>query len=186
MNYLAVYLAGKISKHGWRDKIVSHFPEDEYAETKVNGVISCGPFFIACDHGCYHGDNSHGVGAYETGEEFPERCEGKGTPQALVPTVCTNQIDKSNFVFAYIDSDSCYGTLCEIGYAIGKNIPVAVMFSKKTLKRDMWFIAEIVNIVFNGCADMMKCEIKKKEIFFAAQNIADLIAGGDIEWESPS
>ena len=182
-----VYLAGKIHKNGWRDKILDYSVticgEKDIIATKASEYLfSCGPFFISCDHGCYHGENSHGVGAYKIGEEFPDRCQGKGTPQALVPTVCMNQINKSDFVFAYIDSASCYGTLCEIGYAIGKGKPVAVMFATDKLKNDMWFIAEIANIVFNRKSDVLKCETNEPDMFDFAQNLAYLIDMGCVPW----
>lgn len=177
MEYFAVYLAGKISKNGWRSKLViglrdaadeaSDVLTADYKNTIIDGLLTSGPYFISCDHGCYHGDNSHGVGA-----DGDTMCSGIGIPASIVPKVCMKQIAKSNFVFAYIDSTSCYGTLCEIGYAIGKGKPVAVMFANHKLKRDMWFIAEMAHIVFNVNGSLLRTNIQEAEIIMYAQRIA--------------
>lgn len=177
MNYLAVYLAGKISKNGWRQKIVlglrdaaldaSDVLKADYKETIIEGLITSGPYFIGCDHGCYHGDGSHGVGA-----EGDVICNGIGIPASVVPKVCQEQIARSNFVFAYIDSASCYGTLCEIGYAIGKDKPVAIMFANKKLKREMWFASELANIVFDIDGSLLRTNVQEAEISMYAQRIA--------------
>ena len=82
---------------------------------------------------------------------------------------------QSDFVFAYIDSPSCYGTLYEIGYAKGRNKPVAVMFANPKLKNDMWFISESANIVFSNEAYALKAETKSPDIFSAAKQIAHLL-----------
>lgn len=183
-----VYLAGKIGVHGWRGKIVKDIDvltEDIYrtepSETYIDGLYTTGPFFICCDHGCYHGSESHGVGAY-TEKEIdndsgitPDRCSGEGVPAGLVPQICESQIMDSNFLFAYIDSSTCYGTLYEIGYAKAMGIQVAVMFANPDLKRDMWFISESANIVFSCDGYALKAETRRKEIFSAASQIAKLL-----------
>ena len=87
---------------------------------------------------------------------------------------------RSNFVFAYIDDPSCFGTLCEIGYAVGRNIPVAVLFANNQLKKDMWFVSEMANIVFDSNGKMLKAQINDAEIFVYARNIADLLLEGVI------
>lgn len=184
----AVYLAGKIEKGGWRDKIVKYagfsndrIYDENLADTYIEKLVTSGPFFIACDHGCYHGEKSHGVGAYSptilSDDDYemgvtPELCDGDGIPSSLVPPICKRQIMRSDFVFAYIDALDCYGTLFEIGYAIGRNIPVAVMFSNKDIRSDMWFIAESANIVFNQYGYPQKVNIRDSEIYDLAKKIA--------------
>jgi hypothetical protein len=83
-----IYLAGKIRKNDWRESII---PDIKYwieghdirsIESIANwpileGVIKekynyTGPFFVSCDHGCYHGPNSHGYGAMDAGCESLE------------------------------------------------------------------------------------------------------------------
>ena len=181
---IAVYLAGKIRKNGWRNIVAPDIRaaalsadevyENTFTVTKIPSLITSGPYFICCDHGCYHGDGTHGVGSNDQ-----DGCSGKGIPAGIVPTICQLQIRRSNFVFAYIDDSSCYGTLCEIGYAIGIGRPVAVMFSRKDLSEDMWFITESADMVFNKFGGLMKSGIKDTEVFNAATKIAELIAGGD-------
>lgn len=178
-DYLRVYLAGKITSSGWREKIApirddvrNNIYKVKYVGTFIKDLLTTGPFFISCDHGCYHGDTLHGVGAYGPEDTDTPGCEGDGVPKCMVPTICTHQIDDSNFVFAFIDSVTCYGTLCEIGYAIGKGIPVAVMFSDESLKKDMWFIAEIADIVLDHCGMVRKSTTKEVNIVSAAIAIA--------------
>jgi hypothetical protein len=194
MGAIITYLAGKISMNDWRKCVVMELRghvinvHDIYdtspANTYIDGLYVSGPFFIACDHGCYHGHETHGVGAYDPNDCMyehgitPELCEGAGVPKNMVPKLCMEQIDMSNFVFAYIDSDTCYGTLLEIGYAIGNKIPVAVMFSNRKLCKDMWFIAESASIVFNHDGYLKKSAINDGRIFDASQKIARLIASG--------
>lgn len=176
---LSVYLAGKITSNGWREQIAPIRDDVDndiygvkYVQTFIKGLITTGPFFISCDHGCYHGDTLHGVGAYGSEDVDKPGCVGDGIPKCMVPTICTHQIDKSNFVFAFIDSTTCYGTLCEIGYAIGKGIPVAVMFSNKSMRKDMWFIAEIADIVLDSYGSVLKSTTKEVDIVSAATAIA--------------
>ena len=171
-----VYLAGKIRKNDWRSAIVTdirsiasgtdYILSDHTVKTIINSLWVSGPFFISCDHGCYHGDQSHGVGAGGCG------CcgEGRGVPASVVTKVCQRQIDRSNFVFAYIEDETCFGTLCEIGYAIGKGIPVTVLFSSHEIRTKMWFIAEIANIELSISED----EFRGKEIIMLRSNVEDL------------
>ena len=184
MGTLLVYLAGKIRKNGWRKIIVPNIRNvagdvddiitADPTPTVIHGLYMTGPYFIGCDHGCFHGEGSHGVGSNEM-----SRC-GAGVPSEIVPTVCMRQIRDSNFVFAFIDDASCYGTLCEIGYAIGIGRPVAVMFSSDELEADMWFVAESANILFNTHGALKKSNIKEAHFYLAAQNIADLLAEGAV------
>ena len=138
-----VYLAGKISMDDWRNVIWSCrcAPSDPgYIaagyECDVNDSLTItGPFFISCDHGCYHGDNTHGVGA---GNESPN-CIGDFYTRENVLSICKDQIDRAEIVFAYIDQPDCFGTLTEIGYAHAKGKDIVIVFSNKKLKREMWF-----------------------------------------------
>ena len=184
---LIAYLAGKIAPNGWRNKIVKTYidardiTKEQYAETYIEGLYVSGPFFIGCDHGCYHSRHGHGVGAYDTeafNEEFGflgELCDGEGYPASVVPTICESQIKRSNFIFAYINSDTCYGTLCEIGYAIGKGVPVAVMFTTQELKKKLWFVSEMSNIVFDPEGHTLRSNVDDVSTFSMAQAIAKIL-----------
>ena len=182
-NSIVVYLAGKIRKNGWRNTIVpglrNHWCEaqdvteaNQYEKTIFDHVYTSGPFFISCDHGCYHGDNIHGVGANGRG------C-GESVPGNIVPAICMNQIERCNFVFAYINSRTCYGTLCEIGYAFAKRRPVAVMFSDPSLRKDMWFVAEIANMEFDAFGAVVKSETSNVLVAMTATKIAGALGKPD-------
>lgn len=144
-----VYLAGKITKHGWRDAIV---PRGNPAVIDIRddavGLIwnigdlrgrSCaprewtlrdnsrsiyaitGPFFVGCDHGCTHGTSSHAtVGGCVGGHRGEMRDE--------VRRLCLAAIRASDIVFAWLDDATAHGTIAEIGYAsaLGKRILIAV------------------------------------------------------------
>jgi nucleoside 2-deoxyribosyltransferase len=71
------------------------------------------------------------------------------------------QLEASDFVFAYIDSWSCFGTLCEIGYAHAKRIPVVIYFASKELQEDMWFAAECADIVFRSSGHISHAKDKR-------------------------
>lgn len=173
---MRVYLAGKINQNDWRNSLDGYrafsvpagdVVDDEndsnaYAQDFENFFgelpVICkhpyievtGPFFLSCDHGCYHGDGSHGVGAVEE-KDFnhgsPGGCEGFTFSQAEVARICLNQIRKSDMVFAYINNPTCYGTLFELGYAEKAGKTIAVLFDDPMLAEIMWFIRERASIV---------------------------------------
>jgi hypothetical protein len=66
---MKIYLAGKITKHGWRGSLVDGIHDinsaDEWSETftlpMYGGNVYTGPFFIRCHHGCGHLYSGHGA-----------------------------------------------------------------------------------------------------------------------------
>lgn len=137
----SVYLAGKISPNDWRNRFCNYrglFNAEEIKEFDpviVNDNLSItGPFFISCDHGCYHGEGKHGMGADWGG------CEGIYFTREDVLGICTVQILAADIMFAYIDCRDCYGTLAEIGFAYSFNKDVVIVFANPELKEEMWFI----------------------------------------------
>jgi hypothetical protein len=144
-----VYLAGKIGFHDWRERFYyvafwEHFPVNELSERFVHvsdELTVTGPFFISCDHGCYHGKNKHGVGAVDSLHSEHEwgGCMGNYYTRQDVLNICKRQIDRAEIVFAYIDEGDCYGTLAEIGYAHAKGKDIVIVFSNEKLRREMWF-----------------------------------------------
>lgn len=145
----SVYLAGKISRNDWRNKICSYWgipdnPHDIIHDVivDVNDSLSItGPFFIACDHGCYHGNGTHGVGAVNSlhSNEWGG-CMGNYYTRNDVFHICKRQIDKAEIMFAYINCRDCYGTIAEIGYAHASDKEIVIVFSSPELKEEMWFI----------------------------------------------
>lgn len=133
---VAVYLAGKITKNGWRNDIVSRAdlgqtnwameamsnelgPKWDIVENGLgNGINLTGPFFVGCDHGCGHGPQSHGV----TGG-----CIVTHATQQQTVRLCTDAIEASDVIFVWLDTEDAHGTLVELGYAkgLGKRIVVA-------------------------------------------------------------
>jgi nucleoside 2-deoxyribosyltransferase len=45
-------------------------------------------------------------------------------------------------LFCYIDSNDCFGTLVEVGYAFAQNVPVVIAFAPSiasAVRNDFWF-----------------------------------------------
>lgn len=138
-----IYLAGKIGKNDWRHKLVkdlhwaSAIMEPSKTTSWPRGIKIfdehnyTGPYFIACNHGCYHGSNQHGVGRGNGG------CSDNGYDEAKIVKLCQDAIRKSDLVFAWMDTADAYGTLVEIGYALGIGVRVAISAPEK--QHDLWF-----------------------------------------------
>lgn len=205
---MRVYLAGKISRDDWRKHIDGYRPfsmdasdvadsendrnihmddfEKHFGElpviSKYPYIQVTGPFFLSCDHGCYHGEQSHGVGAVEWKDIAGHGgtwsgCSGYSFTREEVMQICLHQIHRSDMVFAFIDDPTCYGTLFEIGFAKKAGKTVVVMFSEQKMADDMWFISECVDVVF--VLDS-KRHIAHRIITYVeeAAHIANLIAKG--------
>ena len=154
-----VYLAGKIEKNCWRHDIalqlrgvseitdyngnyyfgtptrrtkINHFKQTELDSISKNLFIT-GPFFLACDHGCYHRDSSlHALGSdieqpyYCNGEEHKDTLTGED-----VKEICLHQIEKSDYIFCWLDdrASNPFGTIYELGYAKSLNKQIIICFS---------------------------------------------------------
>lgn len=92
-------------------------------------------------HGCSHGEDTHGV-RYFVAVEGPDGEESffthSGCIGGVVVEKCLAALRTADVVFAWIDSLDCYGTIAEIGFAIGIGIPVLVAGPRRF--RDMWFL----------------------------------------------
>ena len=144
----SVYLAGKIAPNDWRNNFCFYRHPCDPNDIKNGYVLDVndsltitGPFFISCDHGCYHGDGKHGVGAVNNLDSDDEwgGCEGNYYTRTDVFNICKEQIDRADIVFAYINQNDCYGTLAEIGYAHAKGKDIVILFSNDALRQQMWF-----------------------------------------------
>jgi hypothetical protein len=126
---LTLYLAGKIGKNDFRHRLVPGLRDSPWdgpvTETPIlenaiaPGLHYSGPWFVGCDHGCFHSPGTHG--AIDDGENC-----GSGSPAAipyekrhLVAFAALWQIKRSNIIFAWIESADAFGTLVEIGVATG-------------------------------------------------------------------
>lgn len=153
---MKVYFAGKVTKNGWRQDILDLRYEMTYAldyedrsleDLIQNGIelhndlIYNGPYVFGCDHGCFHGDGNHGLGAkieYECGGNRP-------LSKDQIFKLCKTLIANSDAIFCYVDQMDAYGTVFELGYAHALNIPIYLYYSDE-LKvreiRDLWFVGE--------------------------------------------
>jgi hypothetical protein len=159
------YFVGKIMHTGWRHKIFNlrniEYPWKAYLtgaspRTKhaiAPGLHYGGPFTVGCDHGCYHGPNTHGTGVNRDTCEggMWDDWEGNTLPlnqnsfAARIVCNCLLSIRSVDIVFAWIDDLTAYGSLAELGYARA--------FGKQTWLAwprefpDLWFIKELASEV---------------------------------------
>lgn len=157
-----LYLAGKITKNGWRNKIVKNLREEtaKYCQNLTNAknmdksfpVLEkaifdrfhyTGPFFMGCDHGCFHGKNTHGFGLNTKGCSH----ELEILPNEVF-NLCKDAIRRCDIFFAWIDSDDSYGTFVEIGLAKAMCRYVIIGFSKYDLEK--WFVYESADSLIQG------------------------------------
>ena len=148
-----IYLAGKIGYKDWRHAIVNgleyanqDFDHDYYIEDwrVMNGAILgehnyTGPFFISRGHGESHGNNTHGCDLYGN------MIEGHGGNQRnVVPRLCRTAIDRSDVVFCWMDDLTAYGSIFELGYAMGKGKQIYLAIKHdNTLSGDALFLSTI-------------------------------------------
>ncbi len=127
-------------------------------ECSVAGIFDyVGPYFIGCDHGCFHGNSTHGCidGVGMTSEEIADEkfsnthglpvydenglsLDVGGYQRRAVTSLCLKAIHEADIIYAWIDAPDAYGTYTELGYAaaLGKEIYIAC--PKEYI--DMWFI----------------------------------------------
>ena len=136
-----VYLAGKIGQNDWRHTIFKDLrnvdlENNYYNMDSVDGCLYCGPFFISCDHGCYHGEGTHGLGV------DTNNC-GSCTANKPYEVVekCEKWISEADIIFSWLDSSTAYGTLVEIGMARGMEKPIFLVCDQEL--KDMKFIQDI-------------------------------------------
>lgn len=142
----SIYLAGKITAHGWRDDIVNPCWVEEsssdlgdngsginFADTDVVSMPAAwtlrtsehyditGPFFVRCDHSCTHGESTHATaGGCIQNHRAVMRYE--------VRRLCLDAIERSDVLFVWLDDATAYGTIAEIAWAhrAEKHIVLAV------------------------------------------------------------
>ena len=138
---MTIYLAGKVEKNCWRHKIVKNLRQVEtkagswpVLEGAVFGHDYVGPYFISCDHGCYHGAEQHGLRT-----SFGTSCTDESYARADIVSSCLSAIDKADLVFAWIESTDTYGTLFELGYARAKGKRIVIATPDRKLLKELWF-----------------------------------------------
>lgn len=149
---MKVYLAGKIAKNDWRHNLVPMlrygFSDGDVAEWAQNWPPTpmyrkdfqyIGPFFISCDHGCTHGEGTHGAGegCYSGKQNY--FTHGIGERRWACWSSCISAISYCDVLFAWLDYPcTAHGTLTEIGtaFAMGKTI----IIGSTARHDDLWFI----------------------------------------------
>lgn len=164
-----IYFGGKIAKNDWRYDLGAepetenyefrpNYPWQEH-ETSLNvgdkriPYTYTGPFFQSCDHGCYHGENTHGVGLISETRTYLEDdtetpwagCGGEVYERANVRDKCLEAIRRSDVMFIWLDSMSAYGTLVEAGYAHALEKCIWVAHDSFNYD-DMWFLFGIAQL----------------------------------------
>ena len=183
-----IYLAGKVGYKDWRHAIVGglenanqDFNTDDYIEDwhVMNGAIYgehnyTGPFFIR-GHST-HGDNTHGCDLYGHNIE-----DHGGNQRNAVPRLCRTAIDRSDVVFCWMDDLTAYGSIFELGYAMGKGkqIFLAIKYNWEPLEMqesrwfdDIWFLLESVGFeAFNGLSYAWEAFSKQYNLYPIPESI---------------
>jgi very-short-patch-repair endonuclease len=134
----SIYLAGKISRHDWREDVAPSIQDawgnhsygnadwsahDAEWPVLPNAVLNAfdytGPYFV---DGCTHSAD----GCPQEEHRASSMCEGEPSGRAATVQRCLNAIDRSDIVFAWLDDATAHGTLVELGYAKGRGKPVIV------------------------------------------------------------
>ncbi len=155
----SIYLAGKISKNDWRQKLVPGLRYHLWDEgpITVNSFSYTGPFFVSCDHGCNHKHNSHGAAAgYAFGEStFTQKDVIRNNMASLAST---------DLLFAYVTAVDCYGTIFEIGKAIERGIRTVIVFAPSIPYEDFWFTYMQADAVYFNVEECCLKHILNSEI----------------------
>lgn len=171
---LKLYLAGKIKKNDFRHRIVPNLRDHDASggQLKTASFIYTGPFFTACDHGCYHTPNSHGSIA-ENG------CMASGDTETRYEVIRRNNaaIDSADLVFAYITTTDCYGTLIEIGRTtITPRRPrLAIAFAPGIPVDDFWYCASQADSVHHNVRECCLQDLLTVELRCGNQHIQSLM-----------
>lgn len=160
-----IYLAGKVEKNGWREQIINIRDILSTASDLpltfnigLNEYLYTGPCIIGCDHGCFHSSTSHGsLGGCSTGSLKGDKFNHK--KRVKLHELCLKQISESDIVFAYIDCNTCFGTIAEIGYA--RALSKKIVINTPSINNDLWFVYnmadeidvsnDILNSFINHC-----------------------------------
>jgi hypothetical protein len=160
-----VYLAGKIRKNCWRHTLVAGLREHHwnFGPLKQDEFVYVGPFFVGCDHGCYHQVSSHGNGSGCT--------HNQEASQPHVAELCRTAIRKADLLFCYLDSADCYGTIAEIERAHVYGVPVVIAFAPNIAtekSNDFWFVCTAAKQVHYGVDENQLSTLLKASIKEAA------------------
>ena len=147
---MKIYLAGKISKNDWRTELTTDtMPCDVRDWRKLKALplvadvgVTTGPFFIRCDHGCNHGENTHAT---------TSGCVEGVTPQEVFEKSLEG-IERADVVFAYagLDFADAHGTHTELGAARAMGKFVILVVHPKLDRKDLWFPVNAANLIIES------------------------------------
>lgn len=147
-----LYLAGKITKNCWRHRLVPQLRHHQWEDgvIELSQFTYVGPFFIGCDHACFHGPSSHGA----LGDDGFVRNDA-----LQVIYRCLNGVADCDLLFAYIDAGHCYGSIAEIERALMLNKRVVMAFAPgiaNAIVNEFWFVSHRAHRVhFDVTADAL-------------------------------
>lgn len=174
---IKVFFAGKVEKNGFRHEIVPNLRDclqagnveaegdapglNHWIDFEREGVRFCytGPFPIGCDHGCYHGDTTHGYGLRVGGCSHIKK---PPVSRRKLYNKCLSSIRHSDILFVWIECLTCFGTLVEIGKA---SIPIVIGIKEGLDTSELWFALEAASqIIVAPTAEEAFCEAVPKMV----------------------
>ncbi len=161
------YLAGKITGQSWRSSIVPQWESASHGSQDIETEWDCLDVEIPCLDGYpvyltgpYWVDQSGGhcgpCDFYPKGPHATNGCGGPNLRNHVYRNVKTAIQKKSDFMFAWIDSFDCFGTLWELGVAAGAGVPcvVAISSGMRDSLAELWLSIE-------GCQVVIEAETPK-------------------------
>lgn len=148
-----VYFAGRISKNDWRHRRVnglrSALPAEEIASRVMPQFLPIhgsnaeysGPFVVGDDHGCAHGDCTHG--------SMAEGClvstvgASVNEQRSAISARCYEGIKTANHIFVWIEDTEAFGTLVEMGIAVAFGKPIHLYAPIDFDTRELWFAEQM-------------------------------------------
>lgn len=145
---MKIYLAGKVTKNGWRTKLVpgaeldaAMLADNEPWPVLTNAIFGehdyVGPFLYGCDHGCFHGDGQHGMlcdgdnCSGNNSDDCPDRKE--------VAHRCLDSVRRADLVFCWLQAPEDYGSMIEVGFALALGKRVVIGADDFDLVESHWF-----------------------------------------------
>lgn len=140
---MKIYLAGKISKHDWRNGIVTGGVIIDDAEEYRQKAWPIQPQSIFGQHdytGPYFLDDRSGHSFEENqhyGDFSSETPETPPLERSFLVQHCFDAIKRSDLVYVWLNDFDAFGTLVEIGYARAMKVHVAI--ASPEYLPDLWF-----------------------------------------------
>jgi hypothetical protein len=167
-----VYCAGKIAKNDWRHNL---FPglrgigtEVYFQSMREDGVIDkdcakheldytktvryAGPFFISCDHGCYHGPHTHGLNP-----KYEEVCAPAPYNRYEIVAQCQNWLKESDMVFAWLTEKTAFGSMVELGWASILGKPIFIASDSEKMLKEAWFAVHLSHVTGTMVGSLKEC-----------------------------